>query len=464
MAAPLTAPMAAPMAAPLAGPYAAGPYAAGPYAAGPYAAGMTAPLAAPLGMTTSPSTGPLLIPDRPTDVADASAGNARAVATRPNIAHVPSQKSQAPLFLIVGAVAVAVLLVGLVVAMNADSDGGRGRNSVAMQSASNGLNSANHVSSSGPPVKKRERPGFGKSGVKPRKTTVAIENDGSESDGDRTGMTSDGNGRGGPSPDPTTPDSANPEVPSPAKKPEGEPKPDAPPEPSPEPKPSPKPEMKPEPAPEPKPAPKPAPPSEPKPEPKPAPAVRPTKAEAMALAKHLASARTAISEQQYDVAGEELTKAEQVAKMPEHLERVERLKRLNHYAQEFRRALRESVKGLKGGQPITVKSTVVAVVETFPNEDRIILRVAGNNRTYTFDGLPIGLAVAIADLWLDQKDPTSLFIKSCYVLAHKSATDDMRAKGQTWLDEAQSKIPQIVDPVSPVFEDKDDEVIKDAAP
>jgi len=190
---------------------------------------------------------------------------------------------------------------------------------------------------------------------------------------------------------------------------------------------------------------------------------RPSKADAAALAKLLAEARTAISEQQYDVATAELKKAEKLATFPPHMARVERLRQLTHYTQEFRRALREATKGLKGGQTIVVGTTAVGVVETFQNEDRIILRVAGNNKTFTFDALPIGLAVAIADLWLDQKDPTSFFIKACYVLAHKSATDTMRTKAHGWLEDAKAAKPEIVTPVIPVFDDRDEDVLKDVA-
>ncbi len=241
-----------------------------------------------------------------------------------------------------------------------------------------------------------------------------------------------------------------------------EPGPDS--KPMPEPKPEAKPEAKPvgpaTPAPDPKPEPAPKP--EPKPEPPPAkPVPRPSREDIAALSKALETARTALGEQHYDVAKTELAKAATLAKLPGHVARVERLQMLSHYAQEFRAALRDAVKKLKAGEAITVKNTTVGVVETFPNEDKIILRIAGMNRTYRFEDLPIGLAVALADMWLDQKQPGTLIIKASYVLAHKSATDEMRQKARQWLDEAKGNLPELVLQLLPVLDDRYDNLQKE---
>jgi hypothetical protein len=180
-----------------------------------------------------------------------------------------------------------------------------------------------------------------------------------------------------------------------------------------------------------------------------------------ALSKSLTTARTAIGEQNYEIATAELTKASGLSKVPAHVARIERLQQLNHYSTEFRKALRESTKSLKAGQTVMVKTTAVGVVETFANEDKIILRVAGMNRTYRFADLPVGLAVAIADLWLDPKEQSSLLIKAAFVLGHKSANEDTLSKARQWLEEAKGALPEPVSQLAPVLEDKYDNLQKD---
>jgi hypothetical protein len=161
-----------------------------------------------------------------------------------------------------------------------------------------------------------------------------------------------------------------------------------------------------------------------------APPPAPTAEELAELGRLLTAAREALSELRVDAAKASLAKAEPLARMPEHKAKFERLQRMTDYVGRFREALAESVRKLEPASSITVgTSTQVGIVETFP--DKIIVRAAGANRTYSFEELPVGLAVAIVDLELPES-PESQLIKGAYVLVSKTATEINREKARSW--------------------------------
>jgi len=187
----------------------------------------------------------------------------------------------------------------------------------------------------------------------------------------------------------------------------------------------------------------------------------PTKGEVMELIKHLDEARAAISEQNFAEADESLAKAEALAKLPKHQEAVSRLKQVGGYVKQFRDAVAAAVQGLEAGATFMVgTSTQVAMVEGFP--DKVILRIAGMNRTFRFSEMPPGLAVAIADQKLDGADPVSRVVKGAYLLVHKRADDESRAKAKTLWDEAQAGGVDMTQ-LMPFLTDDYAELLQDAA-
>jgi hypothetical protein len=174
-------------------------------------------------------------------------------------------------------------------------------------------------------------------------------------------------------------------------------------------------------------------PEPPKPETPPMP-VAPTAEELAELGRLLTSARQSLSDLNVDAAKTSLAKAEPLARLPEHKQKFDRLQRMADYVGRFREALAESVSKLEPASSIMVgTSTQVGIVETFPN--RITVRVAGMNRTYAFEELPVGLAVAIVDLVQLPADESQL-IKGAYVMVSKTANDLNREKARTWWEEA----------------------------
>jgi hypothetical protein len=164
----------------------------------------------------------------------------------------------------------------------------------------------------------------------------------------------------------------------------------------------------------------------------------PTSQEIQQLSQAISSARTALEDNQIDQALEHLQEVEQLPMRQEDLDRYQRLQLLAQYVRNFRTTLGDAIAALQGGDEIPVgTSTVVGVVETA--EDQITVRVAGANRTYAIDDLPVGLAVAIAEQRLDDSDPVSLVLKASYLAALKNARADQLAKAREWFREAKQR-------------------------
>lgn len=131
----------------------------------------------------------------------------------------------------------------------------------------------------------------------------------------------------------------------------------------------------------------------------------------------------------------ELNKLQTLPKQPADHARYERLVLLAGYAKNFDLALRSAIDGLHSGDEIEIGgSAFVGFVEA--SADSLTLHVKGANRTYRLDSLPPGLAVALADRWLNKDDPVSLAVKGAYLATLKDSTQTQRAKAREWLEEA----------------------------
>jgi hypothetical protein len=173
----------------------------------------------------------------------------------------------------------------------------------------------------------------------------------------------------------------------------------------------------------------------------------------VALGKALLATRSALDELNVEEAEKLLASVEKLPMLPDHAAKFDRVRQMVHYVSEFRHALREASKSFEAGKTINIGSTSVAVVETFPGQDRILLRVTGMNRAYKFSDMPVGLAVGIANEWLDQNGAATLVIKSVYVLARKNSNEEMRAKAREWLQQAAGQLPEIANGLLPLFDD-----------
>lgn len=213
----------------------------------------------------------------------------------------------------------------------------------------------------------------------------------------------------------------------------------------------PKPEMKPEPSPANPETPEPPKPEPPKPEPPESTGMTP--ADAAQFARSMKTARTALGDYTFDEAETALTVAEQLAKTPETSGQVMRLKQVASLAKQFREAMVRTLNKLGAGEVIKIgTSTEAAVVESSP--DKIILRIRGQNRTYSINSMPIGLAANLGDRSLDTNDPISKVAKGAYVWIGKECGPDELIKVKAWWEEAQLNGADIVGELSKVFSDK----------
>lgn len=154
------------------------------------------------------------------------------------------------------------------------------------------------------------------------------------------------------------------------------------------------------------------------------------------LGRALTSARTALGEMRLSDAENSLSKAEPLAQADDHKAKLERLRRVVGYLRAFQDAVATSLGSLAAGESLQVgTSTQVGIVEAAA--DHLTVRVAGVNKRYATDEMPIGLAVAVANHVLVDNTESKI-IKATYVLVNPRSTDDFRDKANTWWQEAEA--------------------------
>jgi hypothetical protein len=162
-------------------------------------------------------------------------------------------------------------------------------------------------------------------------------------------------------------------------------------------------------------------PSKPKP-PKP-PAVDPAKA--ARLAHLMVDIRQKLAERDQDGANRLIADATPLAVTPEQTDRVQRMAALVRYVGEFWGAVRDAMKALKATDEIEIGSDKAIVVDR--DDQSLTIRMAGGNHHFTLHEMPGGLAVALADRWLDPNKPENkIFIGSFYAVNPKSDPDDAK--------------------------------------
>lgn len=200
---------------------------------------------------------------------------------------------------------------------------------------------------------------------------------------------------------------------------------------------TPAPEMKPEPKPEPMPVPMPAPMPTPPPMPEMPADVKQTPVELASLSKAMTTVREALSERNFEESGKQLAIADKLAKTPEQLAKLSRLKLLSEYVRQFDRQLKTLLAdpNFDTGAELQIgKSTVVNVVERTP--ETLIIRVSGVNKSYATNSLPEGLAMALINKRLDPNDPAGKLVKAAFYAVSKNRTSETDAKAKDLLEQA----------------------------
>lgn len=142
-----------------------------------------------------------------------------------------------------------------------------------------------------------------------------------------------------------------------------------------------------------------------------------TEEEMAELSKLLNQAKAAMTKFDFPKLDEIFPAAEKLAHTAETKGLVDRLSNLAMNAAECRAAIVESIRALKGGDEVELKNsakTRFSVVEIAENKFTIFM--SGQRRSFTYDNLPMGLAVGLADRRLATTDPSNLGRKGAYLV------------------------------------------------
>lgn len=151
----------------------------------------------------------------------------------------------------------------------------------------------------------------------------------------------------------------------------------------------------------------------------------------------LADIRKLAGDQKYELAAQKLAEAKQLGNTAPQTAQLARIYAATQLARELNEAMHQGIGGLGAGESITIgSSTMVGVVEV--QVDRLTVRVRGQNQSYSFTEIPIGLAFALADLKLDGADPQSKARKAAFTLFHPGAAGNDLAmqRAKTMMAEA----------------------------
>jgi hypothetical protein len=151
----------------------------------------------------------------------------------------------------------------------------------------------------------------------------------------------------------------------------------------------------------------------------------------------MTEAKAALGEFNFAEADAALLQAERTAKLPEHLAIVKRLTLVGNMAQTFRTAIQESMGRLDSAEVIKISENADAVVvESSPK--KLVIRFAGDRRSYSLDDMPLGLAIKLGERVLDTSDPKTRLLKGAYVFVGKRTDNAQMQKVKTWWEEAQA--------------------------
>lgn len=122
---------------------------------------------------------------------------------------------------------------------------------------------------------------------------------------------------------------------------------------------------------------------------------------------------------------------EAAVQMPMTAEMEAKQKRLDQVGQLYQmavEAMREARSKTRGTEEISVGRNLVTIVEV--NDETLVVRVAGKNERYNWNHLPLGLALAMSDLTLSDREPTDLAARAVYLslAPNKTALYDKKIK------------------------------------
>ena len=139
-------------------------------------------------------------------------------------------------------------------------------------------------------------------------------------------------------------------------------------------------------------------------------------------------ARVAVEAADFPRFKEHIEAAIALSTSDEMIAKQKRLDQLGQLYEIFIAATKDSKKKLRASEVLNVGKRKISIVEI--KETEIIVRVDGKNEKYPWDRLPLGIALALADLNLNDEGPTDLAARAvyCSLSPAKNELSEKRAK------------------------------------
>jgi hypothetical protein len=139
-------------------------------------------------------------------------------------------------------------------------------------------------------------------------------------------------------------------------------------------------------------------------------------------------ARAAIDQLDFEKFHKQMEIAIPLSKTDELIAKQSRLDQLGQLYEIFINSMKDAKKKLRATEVLTVGKRKITIVET--TEKELIIRVDGKNEKYAWDKMPLGIALALADLTLNDVGPTDLAARAafCSLSPTKNELHEKRAK------------------------------------
>ena len=126
-----------------------------------------------------------------------------------------------------------------------------------------------------------------------------------------------------------------------------------------------------------------------------------------------------------------------VSSSDEMVSKQARLDQLGQLYEIFISSIREAKTKLNGAETISVGKLQATIVEI--KEDQLIVKIQGKNEQYAWDRLPPGIAMALADLTLSDKEPTDIAARAVYCSLSPARNQLFEKRIKDWFEKSVGK-------------------------
>ena len=156
----------------------------------------------------------------------------------------------------------------------------------------------------------------------------------------------------------------------------------------------------------------------------------PSPEERKQLGSLLSRVKEAITQRELELARTQLSKAQTLPARLEDKAKLKRLVVLHDSVTKYWNGMKSELKRIKSGNEIQVNDTRVIVVEK--TDRQLTIRVAGKNRTYPIDKLPLDLAIGLAERWLRPDEPSTHVFRGAMMATtpNKYSKEDAKSEWQ----------------------------------